>query len=146
MALNRFVQICVLSAFFLSTVAVFAAEQPVAAPSNNTAPVDTVTVTEQATPPADQIFDLGSLFTPQPTNRDCTATCPCTATGGKPISCVASTSCSSGASFVECDGAFHYCACNPANLPLCRDPVGFCACFNASPSQFVACLRANCAP
>jgi hypothetical protein len=31
-------------------------------------------------------------------------------------------------------------------VSTCRNPQGFCACYNNSPSQEVSCLRANCAP
>lgn len=144
--LNRLLTLCVLaSACVMSSTAVFAIEQHEAAASSSNAVVSKVT--EKTDPSLAPEIDFGSLFTPKPTNRSCTANSDCSVTGGSPVACTGVTTCISGAAFAECDGVFTYCACVPANVPpTCRDPQGFCACYNASPSQIVTCLRAHCAP
>ncbi|MFL6234382.1 MAG: hypothetical protein ACJ76N_14715 [Thermoanaerobaculia bacterium] len=128
--LKRTFLICTLSALTLGATAMLA--QDVAAPKDNAAVSSPQAKTEA--PPQEGI-DLGALFNPQPVNRSCTASTSCATLGGTPIMCSGS-SCTGNTSWVLCDGNITYCTCNPSNITSsCRDPQGFCDCWNAAPTN-----------
>lgn len=138
--LKRTFLICTLSALTLGTTAVLA--QDVAAPKTSAAVASSQAKPE--VPPQDG-FDLGALFNPKPVNRSCTASTDCSAVGGTPIMCSGVFTCVWNASWVDCDNTVTYCTCNPANITSCRDPQGFCDCWNASPTNgWGNCRRAYC--
>jgi hypothetical protein len=137
--LNRILQICTLSALTLCATAVFA--QDVAAPKDNAA-VSSPQAKPEA-PSSQEGIDLGDLFNPQPVNRSCTASTSCATLGGTPIMCSGVSSCNWNTSWVLCDGNVTYCTCNPANISNCRDPQGFCDCWNASPTNGWGVCRQN---
>jgi len=131
-ALKRILQICVLSACVLSPTVVFA-DEVVSNPQ-----------TAQA-PSLQEGIDFARLGTPEPINLSCTATSACTPVGGVPLTCTGSGTCSSGSLSVSCDGTITYCTCNPSGVPTCYDPVGFCNCWNQSPSHnWGACRQGYC--
>ena len=137
--LKRIFLICTLSALTLGATAVFA--QDVAAPKDNVA----VSQAKTEAPPEEGLLDLRNLVLPQPTNRSCTASTSCATLGGTPIMCSGNISCNWNTSWVLCDGNITYCTCNPANIANCRDPQGFCDCWNASPTNgWGNCRRAYC--
>lgn len=126
-SVKKCLQLFVLALCVLSSTAVFAADDLAAIQS------DAV-----ASNPADQPqeIDFGALgLTPEPVNKSCTATSQCTPVGGVPTSCVGSSTCSSAANWVTCDGVITPCTCYPAGVPTCYDPVGFCQCWSASPTH-----------
>jgi hypothetical protein len=78
-------------------------------------------------------------------NRSCTASTSCATLGGTPIMCTGVQSCNWNTSWVLCDGNVTYCTCNPANITDCRDPQGFCNCWNQSPTNgWGNCRRTYC--
>ena len=137
--LKRILQICILSILILSATAVFA--EDVAAPGNN-AVVSSPQAKPEAPSPQEGIKP-GDLGIPEPINRSCTASTSCSTLGGTPIMCSGVSSCTFNTSWVLCDGNVTYCTCNPANIPTCADAAGFCACWNASPTNGWGVCRFN---
>ncbi len=141
-SLKKLLQLSVLAVCALSSTVVFAADelaviQPEVAASNPAEQPEASALPQE--------IDFGALFTPEPVNKSCTANSQCTPVGGTPISCVGVTTCSSAANWVICDGVMTPCTCNPANVPTCYDPVGFCQCWSAAPAHaWGPCRQAYC--
>jgi len=124
---KRILQICILASLTLGATTVFAEDAAVSkTPAAASSP--------QAQTPQEGV-SLPDLGVPQPLNRSCTASTSCATLGGTPIMCSGNTSCNWNTSWVLCDGNVTYCTCNPANITNCRDPQGFCSCWNASPTN-----------
>jgi hypothetical protein len=141
MVLRRIFQICAFAACVMGSTVAFALDPGVDVSSNAVA----VTSTEATEPSPQGELDFGDLLMPEPTFRSCTATSQCTPVGGTPVSCVGVSTCSSAANWVVCDSVTTYCTCNPANIPTCVDPVGFCRCWSQSPAtSWGACRQAYC--
>src|ERR1700733_5791393 len=140
--LNRLLTICILlSAFATNSTTGFAVDLHEALASSNNAVISQVK--ERTEPSSDPGIDFGSLFMPQPKNRSCTASSDCSVTGGSPISCTGSSSCTFIAFRVTCDNQTTYCSCVPQNLTFCSDAISFCSCYNVG-HQYVSCWRSYC--
>jgi hypothetical protein len=139
---KRVLQLLALAAFTLCASAAFADEA--VAPKTAAAVASPQAKAEAPSP--QEGFNFADLGIPEPTNRSCTASTTCSFVGGTPVMCTGTFTCVQNANWVKCDGAATvYCTCNPANIPNCADPVGFCNCWSASPTNgFLVCKREFC--
>jgi hypothetical protein len=139
---KRILQICILSTLTLCATAVSAENSAV--PKDNS--VASILTGKTEAPSLQKGFNLAELGIPEPTNRSCTASTDCHYLGGTPIMCAGNFDCRSSVSWVQCEGGpFTYCTCNPSNITDCADPVGFCTCWNGSPTNgFLNCRRSFC--
>jgi hypothetical protein len=139
--LKRLLQVSALSLCVLSSTAVLALADSAGPGADVQAASDSTAKVEL---PAPEGIDFGDLFAPEPIHLTCTATSQCTQVGGIPVSCGGST-CTSYALWVTCDGHLTPCTCNPSGISNCIDPVAFCECWSANPSQnYIVCRRAHC--
>lgn len=134
---KQILQICILSSLTLSAATVFAEDMANGVVSSPKAKTEA--------PSLQARVNLRDLGIPEPMNRSCTASTSCSRLGGSPIMCTGTSSCVFNTSWVDCDGTLTYCTCNPANINDCADPVGFCGCWSAAPTNsFLICRRNYC--
>jgi hypothetical protein len=127
-SMKRFLQVSVFSLCILSPEVVSAMDDSVMISAGVVASNSPET---PESPPLQERADFGHLFMPKPTNLSCTATWHCPQTGGTPVSCIGTSTCSSGPFWwVTCDGQRTFCTCNPSGMADCVDPIGFCNCYN----------------
>lgn len=142
---KRVIQICILAILSLGTMAAFAADGLAAGVLQ---PAQVADVAPSA--PGDLDRSGGAFLeifgAPAPEKRSsCMQTAPCSPVGGTPIACTGLTTCTGTSVWVSCDGVQTNCTCNPANLPSCADPEGFCNCWSASPTNgWGVCRQAYC--